>query len=393
MELGHPGLVEAIRHEISVSGPIPFARFMELALYHPRYGYYTNPDQAIDRIGWAGDFYTSADVHAIFAQVLLKQIVQLDALLGHPSPFTVVEMGPGKGLLARDFLAACRALPDGAQGLFQRLQYVLVERSPALQAVQRETVAGAEVPAGQVSWLDSLAMLESDSVTGVLFSNELVDAFPVHRLRIQPHGAREIHVADRDGGFCEVLHPLSTPALREALHRLEAAGITLPDGATVEINLEAGRWMREVARVLKRGFVITVDYGHTAADLYSPERSRGTLLGYARHQTSENPYERIGLQDLTAHVDFSALATAGEEGGLEVTGFTNQMSFLIGLGVEAMVQELEPGSAEAQAVAQLFRPNGMGTTFKVLVQHKGVPRPELDGLRYRPFFSEALVKS
>jgi SAM-dependent MidA family methyltransferase len=394
MERGHPGLVEAIRAEIAATGPIPFARFMELALYHPRFGYYTNPDRETERIGWSGDYYTTADVHPIFAQVLVKQVAQIDALLGHPSPFTVIEMGPGKGLFARDFLAACRAISHGIHGpngLFKRLQYVLIERSPALQAAQQRLLAALDAPVSHISWSESLAALDPDSVTGVLFSNELVDAFPVHRLRIQADGPKEIHVADRDGGFCEVLKPLSTPALVEYLNRLEARGIVLQDGSTVEVNLEAGRWMREVARVLGRGFVITIDYGHTAPDLYSSERRKGTLLGYYRQLTSENPYERVGLQDLTAHVDFSALAAIGEEAGLELTGFTNQMSFFISLGVEEMLQGLEPGSAAFQAVAQLLRPNGMGSTFKILVQHKGLARPELAGLRYKPFWRDALL--
>ncbi len=386
MELGHPGLVEAIRDDIAANGPIPFARFMELALYHPRFGYYTNPDRTQERIGWSGDYYTTPDVHPVFARAFLKQVVQLDALLGHPSPFTLIEMGPGKGLFARDFLAACRALSP-LRGLFERLRYVLVERSEALRAAQRAAVAASDA----VSWVDSLLAIDSSSVTGLLFSNELVDAFPVHRVVIQSGSPQEIHVADRDGGFCDVLKPLSTPALWDELQRLEARGIVLREGATVEINLEAGRWMREVARVLSRGFVMTVDYGHTAADLYSSERSRGTLMGYYRHQTSDNPYERVGLQDLTAHVDFTALAAAGEDAGLAVTGFTNQMSFLIGLGVEALLQQFEDSSPEAQAAARLLRPNGMGTTFKVLVQHKGVSSPELDGLRHRPFWGDALL--
>ncbi len=397
MELGDPGLVEAIRAEIAATGPIPFARFMELALYHPRFGYYTDPDRETERIGWSGDYYTTADVHPIFARVLVKQVAQIDALLGHPSPFTVIEMGPGKGLFARDFLAACRAIshgthgPQGPDGLLQRLQYVLIERSPALQAAQQRLLAASDAPVSRISWSESLAALDPDSVTGVLFSNELVDAFPVHRLRIQADGPKEIHVTDRDGGFCEVLKPPSTPALVEYLNRLEARGIVLQDGYTLEVNLEAGRWMREVARVLGRGFVITIDYGHTAPDLYGPERSRGTLLGYFHQLTSENPYERVGLQDLTAHVDFSALAAIGEEAGLEVTGFTNQMSFFISLGVEEMLQGLEPGSTAFQAVAQLLRPNGMGSTFKILVQHKGLARPELAGLRCKPFWRDALL--
>lgn len=148
--------------------------------------------------------------------------------------------------------------------------------------------------------------------------------------------------------------------------------------------------MKEVARVMGRGVVLTIDYGHTAPDLYGPDRARGTLLCYWKQLTSEDPYTRVGLQDMTAHVDFTALATVGDEAGLRVTGFTNQMSFLMSLGVERMLEPLEPGSKEFQEIVQLLRPDGMGRTFKILIQHKGMPEPQLDGLRYKPFFGSAL---
>ncbi len=151
--------------------------------------------------------------------------------------------------------------------------------------------------------------------------------------------------------------------------------------------------MKDVARALGRGFVITIDYGHTAQDLYGPDRPRGTLLCYYSQMASESPYSRVGLQDMTAHVDFTSLAITGEEGGLHVTGFTNQMSFLMGLGVERMLESLEPGSSEFQSVIQLLRPEGMGRTFKILIQHKGITEPQLDGLRFKPFFGSALTLS
>jgi SAM-dependent MidA family methyltransferase len=136
---------------------------------------------------------------------------------------------------------------------------------------------------------------------------------------------------------------------------------------------------------------MTIDYGHTAQDLYAPDRHRGTLLCYRQQMVSDNPYEWVGLQDITAHVDFSTLATIGEQVGLQVTGYTNQMSFLIGLGIEQMLDELEPGTPEFQSVVQLLRPDGMGRTFKILVQHKAMAQQRLDGLRYKPFFGAALT--
>ena len=151
-------------------------------------------------------------------------------------------------------------------------------------------------------------------------------------------------------------------------------------------------WQRNpTSDSIRRGIAITIDYGHTAQDLYSADRSGGTLLCYYSQMTSEDPYTRIGQQDMTAHVDFTSLATVGEAHGLHVTGFTNQMSFLMGLGVEDMIANLEPESPDFRAAIHLLRPDGMGSTFKVLVQHKGIERPAMDGLTFKPFFGEALA--
>lgn len=373
--------------EIAASGPIPFVRFMELALYHPQFGYYMRPPESgAERIGWSGDFYTSSDVHPILGQALAKQARQLDAFLGHPDPFTVVEMGPGKGLLAKHFLSACRVNPDDS--FSRRLRYVLIERSPAMRELQRRNLLHGLCEPGRITWLEGLDSLAEQSVTGLLFSNELPDAFPVHRIQIEQGQAQEIFV-DFDGAtFVECLRPLSSPEIRQYLADLK---LSLPEGYQTEINTAAVGWMEQVARAIDRGLAITIDYGHTAQDLYGPDRAKGTLLCYYSQLTSENPYERVGLQDMTSHVDFSTLATVGETHGLRVTGFTNQMSFLIGLGVEEMMAELEPESPEFRAAIHLLRPDGMGSTFKVLVQHKEIERPELDGLKFKPFFGSALA--
>ena len=372
---------------------------MELALYHPEFGYYTrttNPNgneqpdgdsAAEQRIGWSGDYYTSTDVHPIFSRALARQLDQVDACLGRPDPFTVIEMGAGKGLLACDFLTACE---QHFPGLFARLRYVLIERSPAMIAAQRESLA-PWLGTPRVSWLNGLANLPDGAVTGVVLSNELVDAFPVHRIRMVQGQPRELYVDYRDGRFVEQEGELSTPELGQYLRRLAELDIALPDGYTTEINLHALAWMREVARVLGRGVALTIDYGHTAQDLYGPDRSRGTLLCYTRHRASENPYVRVGLQDITAHVDFSALAASGEAAGLHTTGFTNQMSFLMGLGAEELFASLEPDSPELHAAIRLLRPDGMGRTFKMLVQHKGIAQPALDGLTFKPFAGSALA--
>jgi SAM-dependent MidA family methyltransferase len=338
-----------------------------------------------ERIGWSGDYYTSADVNPILGQALAMQIRQMDRLLGCPTPFTIVEMGAGKGLLTRDCLAAIYA---GKDGLASRVRYVLIERSAAMRELQGRNLKPWLSEPGLVTWVEGLDGLAAQSVTGLFFSNELVDAFPVHRIQVMAGQAEELYVDCRDGQFVECLRPLSTTLLTEYLRRLR---ITLPEGYRTEVNLQAIDWMEQVARRIDRGFVVTIDYGHTAQDLYGSERKNGTFLCYSEQLTNEDPFNRVGEQDMTAHVDFSSLATVGEEQGLHVTGFTNQMSFLMGLGAEQMIGELAPESQEFQAAIHLLRPNGMGDTFKVLIQHKGMDHPELDGLKFKPFFGSALA--
>ncbi len=389
MSLGHPELIAAISSEITQNGPIPFVRFMELALYHPQYGYYMRqPDGAqAERIGWAGDFYTSSDVHPILGRAIAAQARQMDELLGHPTPFTIVEMGAGKGLLARDCLAAIHAKQDDFSS---RVRYVLIERSPAMQALQRQNLAPWLNQPGLVTWVEGLDALGPRSVTGLFFSNELVDAFPVHRIQMIGGQAQELFVDYRDGRFEECLKPLSTPALGHYLQRLNQ---TWPEGYKTELNLLALEWMEQVAQRIDRGFVLTIDYGHTAQDLYGPERKNGTFLCYYQQLTGDVPYERIGQQDMTAHVDFTGLATVGAAAGLNVTGFTNQMSFLMGLGVEEMIGQLDPEGPEFGAAIHLLKPDGMGRTFKILIQHRGIEKPDLDGLKFKPFFGAALTQS
>lgn len=384
MSTGHPELVAAIASEIAASGPIPFVRFMELALYHPQFGYYMRtPEHTTERIGWRGDFYTSSDVHPILGQALAKQAEQMHRLLGQPDQFTVIEMGPGKGLLAKHFLSACQR---NFISFFRQLRYVLIERSPAMREVQRKNLDSWIDQPDLLTWREDLESLAP--VTGLFFSNELVDSFPVHRIQVTSKGIEELWVDHRDGRFVECLKPLSSDALASHLRLVRT---DWPEGYRSEVNLHALAWMDQVARHLDRGFVLTIDYGHTMQDLYQSDRTDGTFLCYSRQSTHEDPFTRVGDQDMTAHVDFSSLAAAGEEQGLRTSGFTNQLSFLMGLGVEQMMETLEPDSAEFHAAIHLLKPNGMGTTFKVLVQHKGILDPELDGLKYKPFFRSALI--
>ena len=381
MELGHPGLVEKMVARIERDGPISFAAFMEAALYDPEFGYYMT---AGPRIGLEGDYYTSLDVHPIFAELVGRQIAQAAEAIVPSGEFTIVEMGAGKGLLAKHLLNAYRRdKPD----FLARLRYLLVERSPAMVETQKQRLLELTRTGVNIAWVPDLDAVSADSITGVFLSNELVDAFPVHRLVKRPLGLREFFVGWDGSRFIEIEAPPFSPDLEAYFARI---GISLEVGQQAEVNLQALAWMRQVGTRLRRGLVVTIDYGHAAADLFAPARKTGTLLGYYRHTVSDSPYVHVGQQDLTAHVDLTSLALAGQDVGLKVTGFTNQLHFLIGLGIESAFAGLDPESPQSAAMRELLRPDGMGTTYKILIQHKGMSAPQLDGLRSRPYFLDAL---
>jgi SAM-dependent MidA family methyltransferase len=392
---GNSQLIHTIQSEIRQNGCLTFARFMELALYDPQDGYYmtsrSQETQAMgtgkERIGWSGDFYTAPDVHPLLAKAIFKQIQEVDDLLNHPSKLTILEMGGGKGLLARDILRECELV---APEVLSRLSYVLIECSPAMRASQEHHLSEFLQRDLSVQWASSLSELESHQVIGVIFSNEFVDALPVHRVTMQDGSLKEVFVDCEGEGFGERVEKLSTD---EISAYLKDSHVQFPDGYTTEVHLEAVRWIEEAARVLNRGIILTIDYGHTARDYYESSREHGTLLCYYRHTASDNPYDHVGEQDITAHVNFSGLAWAGERTGLSMTGFTNLMSFLLSLGAEQMLAGLDQESNELQSAIHLLRPNGMGETFKVFIQHKGMEAPSLQGLRFRPFFEEALLGS
>jgi SAM-dependent MidA family methyltransferase len=376
--MSKPELVAAIREEILAKGPIPFARFMESALYHPEYGYYSSPGE---KIGWKGDYYTSSSVHPVFGELIGRQLIQMDAALGEKE-FTVVEVGAGKGTLCYDILNSIR---KEAPDFFARLRYVIVEGSRALREKQ-------------VAWLSSLfpkALRWEEEIPseliGAVLSNELLDAFPVHRLRVAEDAIQEIFVDWKEERFDEVLKPPSSPELPAYLARLD---LQFDRPVELEINLRALAWIGRVARALRRGYVITIDYGYPAEALYSVRRPKGTLLCYYKHTANEEPYLHVGEQDITAHIDFTSLAKAGEEEGLSLIGFTDQTHFLMGLGIaqrmEAPANQMDRSPEARQeflAMKQLMAPEKMGKIFKILIQGKKIPAEiQLDGLQFRPFF-------
>lgn len=378
--MSKPELIAFIRDEILKHGPVPFVRFMEWALYHPTLGYYASPGE---KIGPQGDYYTSPSVHPVFGELLAKQLLQMSLTLGEgESGFTLVEMGAGKGTLCFDVLSALR---KEAPFFFNRLRYIIIEKSPALKDRQRERLK-PHFP-DQVRWEETVP----DQLVGVLFSNELVDAMPVHRLRVDPQAVQEIYVDWIEGRFVETVGPPSTPRLLDYLKKIEAR---FDRPTEIEINLQAVDWMRRIGASLARGYVVTIDYGYPAEALYTSGRPKGTFLCYYRHTTNEDPYQHVGEQDMTAHVDFTSLAKAGEEVGLSVIGLTDQTHFLMGLGI---AQRMEPYAMEMDrseeakkqflAMKQLMAPERMGRIFKILIQGKNIPPdPRLDGLQFKPFF-------
>jgi len=374
-------LVRALRECIRARGRIPFAEFMDLVLYHPVEGYYNS---FREKTGPGGDYYTSPHVHPIFGQLIARQVHQMWEILGHPAPFTLVEMGAGRGFLCSDILNYCRS----QFGEFYRcLGYVLAEVSgPSIE--KQRSLLSPFLHERKVEWSDPERLLNgTQKFFGCLLSNELIDAFPVHLLQQKDGKLWEIYVAGGDDSFQEVLGPPSHPALEEYFLLY---GSPLEEGQRAEVNLKALDWIAKVSEVLRTGFILTIDYGYEAAELYDPTRRDGTLLCYFRHTISSNPYERIGVQDITAHVNFTALMKKGETLGLKKAGYAEQYKFLVALGLLQDLENLErnspsdsdPGFLKNKlAMRNFLIPGGMGTLFKVLCQSKGVGDVELLGFQ------------
>ncbi len=367
---GTSPLANELRERIAASGGLPFAEFMAACLYHPQYGYYMTSRQ---RVGKQGDFFTSSSVHALFGRLVARQLAQMATLLGE-NPFEIVEQGAGEGHLALDILDT---LATESPELYARVRYVLVEVGPESRNRQARTLAAH---AARISWCAADAW----SITsGCFLSNELVDAFPVHVVDKQAGRLRELFVADAgDGSFVESWREPSTPSLEEHCRWL---GVSPVEGNRAEINLAAPVWMRRVGTQISRGFVVTIDYGYPARELYALHRRDGTLLCYRQHRADDDPYTQVGEKDITSHVDFTALQLAGADVGLSTLWFGEQYRFLLGLGFfEELLRLQEACGDEREARAlrltlkNLILPEqGMGDTFKVLVQGKGVAHPEL----------------
>lgn len=397
---------------------ITFADYMDLALYHPEQGYYAT---GAVNIGSEGDFFTSPHLSRDFGELLAEQFAQMWDILGHPMPFTLMEMGAGQGLLAADVLYYLhRHYPD----CFEALEYIIIEKAAGLiyqqqQQLHRLKIGDKALP---LRWC-SLEEIPENSIIGCCFSNELIDAFPVHQVVIEGGQIKEIYVTTANTGidnitldaqapsetnFVEITDTLSTSKLTDYFDfiGIDLLSGTYPEGYRTEVNLAALDWLKTVTKRLQRGFILTIDYGYSADRYYQPARHQGTLQCYYQHQHHDNPYLYIGQQDITAHVNFTALERQGELCGLRKVGFTQQGLFLMALGLGDRIAALsardsDRGNAIAkgqdvikimqrrQILHQLMDPMGLGG-FGVLVQSKGLKQQEeqvpLKGLIVPPMF-------
>lgn len=365
-----------------------FERYMGLCLYHPEFGYYTH---GRERTGVAGDYFTSSDLHPVFARLVARQAAEMWEVLGRPQPFTWVEMGAGRGLFASDFLSwAQGVLPEFAA----TLDYVAIE--PGL--AQRQRIEARLTAVGQEGRIRLLANLEELApVTGCFFSNELVDAFPVSIVTRAGGHLKEIYVAAEGDGLGEKLGPISDSTVAAYVARYAPQ---LEESHRMEVGRQAQVWIQAVAAKLTRGFVLTIDYGDMAERLFTPDRPRGTLLAYRGHTAAEDFFTAPGETDLTAHVNFSALIDAGKAAGLEAAGFTTQEKFLLALGEANQFADVhDPGQTEMAMLnarlklKRLIAPEGMGNIFKVLVQRRGVPQSALTGWKFERQWSVGKARS
>ncbi|MDX2225750.1 MAG: SAM-dependent methyltransferase [Verrucomicrobiae bacterium] len=374
-----------IREQIRVRGPVRFVDFMEQALYHPEYGYYSNPQRPIGR---EGDFYTNVSVGSLFGQLIGQQFAEMWEHLGRPSPFVIVEQGAHTGQFCADVLGW---MAQFSPELFAATTYLFLEPKPHYQQKQRETVTARGIDAGKLLWADDWTQVEDGSVTGVVFSNELLDAMPVHRVQYKVDSWHEQYVNFEHNKFVFENGPISDPALVETIRHLPTMHI---QRYTSEINLNMGHWIRNVGRALSRGFVFTIDYGYPASLYYNGSRVDGTLTCYYKHKRRYNPLDLVGEQDITAHVDFTALERYGNEAGLAKAGYTDQHHFMVGIahddlaGFESHTPE-SLGMTQDQhrkmirAFKTLMHPEIMGSTFKYFVQMKGFDSvPFLSGWQF-----------
>ncbi|HEX4630929.1 MAG TPA: SAM-dependent methyltransferase [Chthoniobacterales bacterium] len=368
MDPGNLDLVAFIRETIRRDGPVSFDWFMEQALYHPAFGYYSTGQC---QIGRRGDYFTNVSVGPLFGRMLATQFAEMWEMMGRPDDFTIVEQGAHHGEFANDVLTAMREYPA-------TLHYCIIEPFPILQARQEETLTEFR---GKTTWVKSLANLKPFS--GVHFSNELIDSMPVRLIVREPEGEwQEKFVAEDDSNFAFTRKPIADPQLRAALEKIPPIENVAYE---TEVNLAASDWVQSVAQKLQRGFVLGVDYGYPRTEFYATERTTGTLQSFARHRTVSSPLKDVGRVDITAHVDWTTLAEGADNSGLKLVGFTDQHHFMTGL-----LARHTPIESERRALQTLLHPEFLGTRFQYLGLSKNIESAQLTGFRFARGARQAL---
>jgi SAM-dependent MidA family methyltransferase len=355
-------LCEYIHQQMELAGgQLSFDRFMELCLYAPGLGYYV---AGARKFGAEGDFVTAPEISPLFSRCLARQCVQVLQEIGTGE---LLEFGAGTGTMAADILTELEQLDS------LPLAYYILELSPDLKLRQQETLQ-QKVPhlMHLVQWLDRLP---ESGFKGVVLANEVLDAMPVQRFRIESGEVQEHFVCWQDGKFVSVWDKPTSVGLLQAVE-----GLGLGEGFESELNLRAQPWVGSLGDMVDTGAVILIDYGYPQAEYYHPQRSEGTLMCHYRHRTHPDPLILPGLQDITAHVDFSAVAEAGLKAGFEIGGFTTQTFFLMGCGLDSMLAESDPSDMDvhmqlAQQVRRLTLPTEMGERFKVLALTNKLEQP------------------
>lgn len=365
-------LTDAIRAEISRHGPIPFHDFMARALYDPEHGYY---GAGKARVGRGGDFFTNVSVGPLFGRLLARQFAEMWQRLGSPADFVLVEQGANCGDAAADVLAGLR---EFAPACFDATTLWLVEPLEKLRTIQGERLAVFSKE--KVRWAASLEDLPE--FVGVHYSNELLDAFPVHLVVRRNEQWKERYVDIQGGSFAFVDGQVSSEDLRAHLAKLPPA----PAGYETEVNLAVAPWLRRLGSKVRAGYVLIIDYGYPRHEYYRPERTRGTLSAYAAHRREPDPLQRPGEIDLTAHVDFTTVAETAQELGLQVAGFTDQHHFMVGLSRLHFTDDFAvtpAGQQELRAFKTLMHPGLMGQSFHAMCLGKGVNEaPPLTGFQF-----------
>ncbi|MEZ0323108.1 MAG: SAM-dependent methyltransferase [Hydrogenothermaceae bacterium] len=371
---GKTELVDYIRNLIKERGAISFRDFMEIALYHPEYGYYTSYKE---KIGGFGDYFTASELDPIFGQLLSKQFVEIYENYFKNQFINIVEIGSGKGYLLHDII---RYIKNFYPDIYKNIKFISVEKSGYHRQLQKDLLKDFD----NIDYIPDISDLPK--IKGIIYSNELFDAIPVHMIKVKEGKIYEVYISlDEEDEVVEI----ERETCDEIKKYIKDLDIDLPDNITTEINIDAVKVISMLAEKLERGFIFTIDYGYPSKELYKPYRNRGTLICYYKHTYNENYYQNVGLQDITSHVNFSALSYYGEKAGLKTLGFTDQAHFLINLGLAQELNSLyEKGDYKsyerANRLKTLILPKGMGEKFKILIQSKNIDNPKLEGLKIVP---------